>query len=853
MFPMLKPVSLCACAYLCGSLFSRWLGDGVFPLNVALFGGISVAATAFFSRRFVGLSLVSLAFLSGMAAQAMAPPTPHVSDGSNFLLQAKTQEPAWITASVIAAQKATSRGIALRVAVQAVQNVDEKGGCLDTPLEMTLSVVGDTTRPMDILPGDLVRVRSKLRVFQKDQTLEIASGDVRSQRSRTEFVSFVERDAVVRFADDTWFPCPKPSFWNFTRHWSRPIEKLRHRMLARIERLSSPEENKALLSALCLGWRGAIVSVDENRVQLEQATLTAEFNRAGISHILSVSGLHLSFVGWLVYRALARAIACVPFVSQRCAGHRFAALLAVLLVAFYTQLTGAEPPTVRAACVLGLWLLAVVCGRRTSLEVGLAVSIFVVGNPFWGTGCQDLSDPSFLLSLAATLGLVYLRPFSALGACVEPSNRPRTATALLRRLLSAFDASSGALLFTAPLVALFFGRFVATGLWANVLLIPLGEMAVLPLGLFGLFIDLVFPSLGQLFLASSHVVAGLFLFFAAQAAKVGWEWTVPAPSLWMVLLFEIGLALWCFRRQLGAGLCSAVLFLYLFNWQRPHDTLKVTILSVGQGDSIVLEFPTKQVMVIDAGPAFEKGRDAGLSVVTPFLRSRGISKIDWLVLTHAHPDHSGGMQSLLREFAVAEFWFVPLPTCHPAEKAKLQNEHRAAQPHLSLLQRRAEARNTKVGPPRSLRVGGVELQLLDSFSRSPSDGSVQPCRALNDGSVVFRAAYKGRAVLLTGDIEADREAELLSTDAFLRADVLKAPHHCSRTSSTPDFVRAVAPSVVVCSIGQNNRFGFPHPTVLNRFESQGIRVFRTDEQGSITISVLGNGNLHIGPTPRFFF
>jgi hypothetical protein len=135
---------------------------------------------------------------------------------------------------------------------------------------------------------------------------------------------------------------------------------------------------------------------------------------------------------------------------------------------------------------------------------------------------------------------------------------------------------------------LFFGRFVATGLWANVLLIPLGEMAVLPLGLFGLFIDLVFPSLGQLFLASSHVVAGLFLFFAAQAAKVGWEWTVPAPSLWMVLLFEIGLALWCFRRQLGAGLCSAVLFLYLFNWQRPHDTLKVTILSVGQGDSIVL-------------------------------------------------------------------------------------------------------------------------------------------------------------------------------------------------------------------------------------------------------------------------
>ena len=150
-------------------------------------------------------------------------------------------------------------------------------------------------------------------------------------------------------------------------------------------------------------------------------------------------------------------------------------------------------------------------------------------------------------------------------------------------------------------------------------------------------------------------------------------------------------------------------------------------------------------------------------------------------------------------------------------------------------------------PPHSLQVDKVAIELLSP----PPDRTL----SLNDGSVVLRLRYAERSLLLTGDIERTGEAVLLASGSELRSDVLKAPHHCSRTSSTAPFVAAVAPKLVICSVGRHNRFGFPHPSVVERYQQANSHILRTDLLGSFVIRLSSRGEFAVGrsTTPRFFF
>jgi len=257
-------------------------------------------------------------------------------------------------------------------------------------------------------------------------------------------------------------------------------------------------------------------------------------------------------------------------------------------------------------------------------------------------------------------------------------------------------------------------------------------------------------------------------------------------------------------------------------------TLRVTFLDVGQGDSIVIESPGGKVVVVDGGghPGTDErlGSDPGNRVVVPYLRSRGVQRVDLLVPTHPDDDHVQGLNAVVENFGVE----AALDGGYPGTSA----------PYTRLIGRLHTHRIPIYVARRGQRIAlgdGVELQVLN-----PPDHAVMGQHSpTNDNSVVLRVIYGKSRFLLTGDAEAEAESEMLGHCADLSADVLKAGHHGSRWSTNAPFLDAVHPSIAIISCGENNVYNHPHPELMDRLTARGIHIYRTDRQGAITVETDG--------------
>ena len=254
----------------------------------------------------------------------------------------------------------------------------------------------------------------------------------------------------------------------------------------------------------------------------------------------------------------------------------------------------------------------------------------------------------------------------------------------------------------------------------------------------------------------------------------------------------------------------------------PAPTLRVTFLDVGQGDAAVVETPGGGTMVVDAGRSFEDG-DAGRQIVLPYLRSRGIDRVHALALTHADDDHSGGAKTLLQRIRVDR---VLIPSGAQAE------------PTLAPIQQLANQRRipvVEVGAGQTLDFNdGCLAEVLNPLTPQRAESEKD-----NDRSLVLRIRRGATSLLLTGDVEESAEARMTRQIPDLAADVFKAPHHGSKTSTSARFLDRVRPQLAIISAGKRNNFGHPHPTVLHRLQSRGIRTLRTDLHGAITIESNG--------------
>jgi competence protein ComEC len=575
-----------------------------------------------------------------------------------------------------------------------------------------------------------------------------------------------------------------PMVWTPSTAVDRARDALRERLQAQL----AGQRYGGVLVALVLGDQRAITEAD-----------WLLFNRTGISHLVSISGLHITMIAglaaWLVaglWRRSRRALAWAPAQSA-------AAVAAMLAALAYCLLAGWGVPAQRTFFMLGTVALALVMRRGSGMFTTLALAAAVVCalDPWAAIA------PGFWLSFGAVAAIFWIGAGRLSGD---------EASGWRQRLRIAGHVQLAVTLMLVPLTLVLFRQVSLVSPLANVVAIPLVSFVVTPLALVGALFAALPAPLGSLAVPFLAVAAWVFDLLAAGLVWLAqWNWAaiaLPAPPWWALPLALAGV-LWMLAPA-GWPLrwVGAVWLLPLLTWppQRPAaDELWVTALDVGQGMALLVE-TRDAVLLYDPGPRYSPDADAGSRVVLPYLRWRGIGALDVLVISHLDSDHAGGAGSVLGSLPVRR-----VLTSIPAGHAALAG---------------AAAERCEAG--QSFALGGAQVRVLH-----PPAEAYERKLPTNAVSCVVEVRLGGQRVLLTGDIPARQEAELLRREADLRARLAVAPHHGSRHSSSIEWVAAVAPEWVVVQAGYRNRFGHPDPGVVARWKAQGAKLVRTDYNGAV--------------------
>ncbi|HTP64678.1 MAG TPA: ComEC/Rec2 family competence protein, partial [Geobacteraceae bacterium] len=430
---------------------------------------------------------------------------------------------------------------------------------------------------------------------------------------------------------------------------------------------------------------------------------------------------------------------------------------------------------------------------------------------------------SFQLSFLVFWGIVVLVP-----VFMHPFKSVRIGT-LTHKLILFFMASAAATAATIIPVAFYFHRTSLTGLISNFLIVPLLGYGAVVIGFSALpFVYLAPPVAKALLLVAAYLVklSDAIIMFLAKIPLLP-LFNPTRLDLLLCCLFLISVTFFK-KGRFRLGICVALLLAFslirVMHGSPDRGKLALTFFSVGQGESILIDFPDGRHMLVDGGgnPG-ESVWDVGERLVAPALWKMGIGRLDYMVLTHPHPDHCKGLNYIAANFVIGEFWEGgSYPEC--TEYRELMKVIR---------QQKIPVRRVNSASA-ALAIGGTEIRILAPF---PGNNEKTPVDYLdmNDESVVFRVGLRRFSALLTGDAGAAIEDRLLLHPELLHSTILKVPHHGSRFSSTVPFLTAVAPRIAVISAGFRNSFHLPAQETLDKLSKMGIITYRTDLDGAVRV------------------
>ncbi len=560
------------------------------------------------------------------------------------------------------------------------------------------------------------------------------------------------------------------------------IDRVRERLRDRFRDALPGERFAGVLIALVVGDQRAIRTDD-----------WATFNRTGVSHLMSISGLHVTMIAslgaWIVgwaWRGSTRLLLIYP-------ARKAAAVAGVGAALFYCALAGFGIPAQRTLIMLAVAAIALLLDRTQSASRVLALALLaVLAIDPWA-----VIAPGFWLSFAA-VGVIFYT----------------TTNAIDGRWLVAWARSQWAITIgLVPLTIALFQQVSLVSPIANAIAIPVVSLIVTPIALLAAILPI--DALAHL----AHWVMAMLMPLLEWLARLpAATWQQHAPAGWALGLALVGVIWLLAPRGVPARTMALPLFapmLFVVPGVPATGSAWIDILDIGQGTAIVIR-TARHTLVYDAGPSYSVEADAGNRVIVPYLRGEGIARIDRMVISHLDNDHSGGAVSVATWLPVGML-MSSLPPTHPLQ---------AYSPYRIPCQ-----------AGQRWHWDGVEFRVLH-----PAIGDYDRALKTNAMSCVVRIEAGGHAVLLTGDIEAREEANLVASDApALRADVLLVPHHGSRTSSTTEFVDAVAPRLAVVSAGYRNRFGHPRADIEARYQARGINLARTDQGGAVRVEIAPSG------------
>lgn len=578
---------------------------------------------------------------------------------------------------------------------------------------------------------------------------------------------------------------------NFVWRPSYVVEHLREQVQKRITKTLAGKPYSGIIQALVMG--------DDSQIDVDDWQV---FLRTGTSHLMSISGLHITMLAGLAFGFVSFFWRRSHQLVMQLPTRKAATMAGVVVALAYSLIAGFSVPSQRTFYMLLVFAVALWSGRQLVISQVLAMALLIVVllDP-WA-----VNSPGFWLSFGAVAMLAY-----ALSGRVGEVHWFQAA------LKTQYAVTIGML----PLLIVLFGQASIISPIANAFAIPLISFVVTPLALLGSFLSANALTDVPLHLSYKALEVGMLVLKWLNQLPMA-TWQQHEPAAWTLIPAMLGV-LWLLLPRgfpmRWAGLLGFMPMLLLVPMRPALGDMKVTVLDVGQGLSVVVQ-TAKHSLVYDSGPKYNEQSDAGSRIVVPFLQGEGIKKVDGLVVSHNDIDHSGGTASVLALMPVA--WLdssLPEDADIPSSQRKM---------HCFAGQRWVW--------------DDVQFEMLHPRADSYDDERIKD----NDRSCVLKVTSQAGSVLLTGDIEKSDELELINLKVDkLKSDVIVVPHHGSKTSSTPSFIAAVAPRVSIFTNGYLNRFGHPKLVVFERYQAIQSLLYRSDYNGAIELNFVSKGNIQI--------
>jgi len=782
--PLLFPVCSFVAGLILAGLLKLNFSSGLLLLLLA--GWLAAWLAYFLKKNRPAYWLLIIAFLiSGVTLRALA---------SKFYLDnpLKDFQPGSYLNFKGLVLKSPERGLDRDRLLIAASEIESSGEIRKIKVKLQLTVPHSPTssEPLELQAGDLLEFSASLN---EDSSFKNFFPDFMPRYLRSQKIqerAYTKSPLLLKKLN--------PTNQTFSGFFSRLRRKLQKEIEADYPGQTKFDLSRegAILEALLLGEDG----------RLDRET-DRQFQKTGLYHLLAISGAHVGVVSAFLFLLLKFLLPSKKLIY----------LILLVALAFYGCLVEGQPSVFRAVIMASLVIAGKLIFAQANLlnTISLSALILLGLNPF------SLDEAGFQLTFLATLGLILF---------YHPVYRRLPRLPLKLSELTAMSVA--AVVATLPVIVYDFNRVTFA---SAILTIPASPLVSLLMaaGYLYLFTGLISPSISHLLSVLMKAPVRLFIWLTGCLEPVSsLSYRLPSPPLAVILGFYLFLLLLLLKpRFRGQRPVTWLLFLAFFlilvtyPFKPGTDELTVTVIDTGQGESQVVEFPGGRLMVIDAGGFLQSNFDPGESLVSPFLWSGGYKKIDYLVSSHLHPDHAGGLPALARNFKIGEYLFT--------ENYVANALNQEIQSALS-----KKVKRTRITPGLKLWPA-AEIEVRFFYPDETALVSFQPG---NDRSAVIRIRQGNISFLFSGDITGQVENYLIGQKEIkeeLKATVLKIPHHGSRSSSTAAFLQAVSPAIAVATCGRHNVYGFPAEEVILRLKERRVKFYRTDLDGAIEFKTDG--------------